>query len=138
MDKASYLKLHGSDSFEKVFSNILSLNELNSSGERVYLQIMKINETDEFALEMSRDHILINFYDFWEGYKVPLFSRNRIPTQENQGQKILRPLPAEESSMLAPSARPVYSVRRNCAYCKQEIDGEKGYGNITTTPLKKF
>lgn len=139
MDKASYLKLHGSDSFEKVFSNILSLNELNSSGERVYLQIMKINETDEFAPGDEQRSYLDKFYDFWEGYKVPII----LQKQNTYSGRIKD----RRYSDLSPLKRvPCWHLQRDLyilsdgtvAYCKQDIDGEKGYGNITTTPLKEI
>jgi len=139
MDNASYLKLHGSDSFEKVFNNILSLNELNSSGERVYLQIMKINETDEFTSGDEQRSYLDKFYDFWEGYKVPII----LQKQNTYSGKIKD----RRYSDLSPLKRiPCWHLQRDLyilsdgtvAYCKQDIDGEKGYGNITTTPLKEI
>ncbi|HPJ42614.1 MAG TPA: spiro-SPASM protein [Spirochaetota bacterium] len=139
MDKASYQRLHGSDFFDKVFSNIISLNELNSSGERVYIQIMKINETDEFSAGDEQRSYLDKFYDFWEGYKVPI-----ILQKQNTCSGRIKD---RRYSDLSPLKRiPCWHLQRDLyvlsdgtvAYCKQDIDGEKGYGNINSTPLKEI
>lgn len=137
MDQASYQRLHGSDSFDKVFSNIISLNELNGSGERVYIQIMKINETDEFSTGDEQRSYLDKFYDFWEGYKVPI-----ILQKQNTYSGRIRD---RRYSDLSPLTRiPCWHLQRDLyilsdgtvAYCKQDVDGEKGYGNINDTSLE--
>lgn len=135
MDKDSYKRLHGSDFFDRVFSNIVSLNELNSGGERIYIQIMKINETDELNSGDKRSY-LDRFYDFWEGHKVPII----LQKQNTYSGRIMD----RRYSDLSPLKRiPCWHLQRDLyilsdgtvAYCKQDIDGEKGYGNINSAPL---
>ncbi|HOP64008.1 MAG TPA: spiro-SPASM protein [Spirochaetota bacterium] len=137
MDRDSYTRLHGADSFDTVFSNITSLNDLNSSGERIYLQIMKINETDEFSGGDEQRTYLDKFYDFWEGYKVPII----LQKQNTYSGRI----EDRRYSDLSPLKRiPCWHLQRDLyilsdgtiAYCKQDIDGEAGYGNINDTALK--
>ncbi len=139
MDQASYLRLHGSDSFDKIFNNIISLNELNGSGERVYIQIMKINETDEFSAGDEQRSYLDKFYDFWEGYKVPII----LQKQNTYSGRIKD----RRYSDLSPLKRiPCWHLQRDlyilsdgtAAYCKQDIDGERAYGNINSNPLKEI
>jgi len=139
IDKASYQRLHGSDSFDKVFANIISLNELNRGSDRVYIQIMKINETDEFSPGDEQRSYLDKFYDFWEGYKVPII----LQKQNTYSGKIKD----RRYSDLSPLKRiPCWHLQRDLyilsdgtvAYCKQDIDGEKAYGNINRTSLKEI
>jgi len=139
MDQASYQRLHGSDSFGKVFNNTLSLNELNSNGERVWLQIMKINETDEFSAGDEQRSYLDKYYDFWEGYKVPIILQKqniysgRIKDRRYSDLSPLKRIPCCHLQ------RDLYILADGtAAYCKQDIDGEKGYGNLTGTPLKEI
>lgn len=138
MDKASYQRLHGSDSFDKVFSNIISLNELNSKAERVYIQIMKINETDDLGSGDERSY-LDRFYDFWEGHKVPII----LQKQNTYSGRIKD----RRYSDLSPLKRiPCWHLQRDLyiladgtvAYCKQDIDGENGYGNINSMSLEEI
>jgi spiro-SPASM protein len=66
MDKESYIRLKKKDAFDSVFNNITSLVELNSKDERIYIQIMKINETDELSKESDVKSYLDKYYNFWE------------------------------------------------------------------------
>jgi len=61
-DEKSYLSIHGADCFLNVEKNIMELSGiLNSDDQKgLYVQIMKINETEPF---------LDQYYDFWEGRK---------------------------------------------------------------------
>ncbi len=139
LDKESYLRFHKSDYFDTVVKNIISLSELNSGGERVYIQIMKINETDEFAKENDIKSYLDKYYDFWEGQKVPIIL---------QKQNIyFGRIPDRRYSDLSPVKRtPCWHLQRDLyvlsngtiTFCKQDIDGENSYGNVNNTSLQEI
>ncbi len=62
-DRKSYSSIHQSDSFEQVEKNILALGEILNTKDKknLFIQIMKINETEVF---------LDQFYDYWEPRNV--------------------------------------------------------------------
>lgn len=64
-DAQSYAAIHQKDCFSTVEKNISALSELlnTEDNKRLYLQIMKINETEVF---------LDQYYDFWESRKIPI------------------------------------------------------------------
>ncbi len=64
-DGETYRSLHGSDRFSAVHGNVANLKEVLSgrAGDSLYLQVMKINETEPF---------LDAYYDFWETTKIPI------------------------------------------------------------------
>lgn len=66
------MRFHKTDAFDKVLKNIRVFRELNADAERVYIQIMKINETDEMGKENEVKSYLDKYYDFWEGEKIPI------------------------------------------------------------------
>jgi spiro-SPASM protein len=131
LDKESYLRFHKTDAYDSVLKNILSLAGLNSGGERIYIQIMKINETDEFTKENDIKSYLDKYYDFWEGQKVPII----LQKQNTYFGRI----PDRRYSDLSPVKRtPCWHLQRDLyilsdgtvSFCKQDIDGENSYGNI--------
>ncbi len=136
IDKDSYLRLHGEDFFDTVLDNIKSLNELNETEQRVFIQVMKINETDEFSDMKS---YLDRYYDFWEGQNVPIIL---------QKQNIYSGLIEDRRySDLSPVKRgPCWHLLRDIyilsdgtiTYCKQDVDGVKHYGNINSEPLENI
>lgn len=135
-DKESYLRLHKSDSYDAVLKNTLSLAELNSAGDRVYIQIMKINETDEFEKETDIKSYLDKYYDFWERQKIPII----LQKQNIYSGRI----PDRRYSDLSPVKRtPCWHLQRDfyvlsdgtVSFCKQDIDGENCYGNVKQNPL---
>lgn len=139
LDKESYQRYHKTDAFDSVFKNTISLGELNSSGERVYIQIMKINETDEFAKENDIKSYLDKYYDFWEGQKVPII----LQKQNTYFGRI----PDRKYSDLSPVKRtPCWHLQRDLyilsdgtvSFCKQDIDGENSYGNIKDMKLSEI
>ncbi len=139
LDSDSYRRLHGSASFDKVFNNIISLNELNSTGERVYIQVMKINETDEFNSEDEQRSYLDKYYDFWEGYKVPIILQKqniysgRIKDRRYSDLSPLKRIPCWHLQ------RDMYILADgSVAFCKQDIDGDNAYGNINSSPLHEI
>ncbi len=139
LDRESYKRFHNSDTFDTVLKNITSLAELNSDGERVFIQIMKINETDEFTKENDIKSYLDKYYDFWEGQKVPIIL---------QKQNIyFGRIPDRRYSDLSPVKRtPCWHLQRDLyilsdgtvSFCKQDIDGENTYGNVKNLTLREI
>ncbi len=63
-DSGTYAALHGEKHFDRVVDNIMALREaLGGDSSRLYVQVMKINETESF---------LDRYYDFWEERKIPV------------------------------------------------------------------
>lgn len=139
IDKESYLRFHGADAFDSVLKNISSLKDLNSAGERIYIQIMKINETDEFAKQNDIKSYLDKYYDFWEGQEVPII----LQKQNTYFGRI----PDRRYSDLSPVKRtPCWHLQRDIyilsdgtiSFCKQDIDGKNSSGNIITMSMKEI
>jgi spiro-SPASM protein len=133
VDTKSYTRFHKGDFYNQVFNNIILLSELNSSAERIYVQVMKINETDEFGNENDTKTYLDKFYDFWEGYKVPLILQKQ--------NTYMGRIQDRRYSDLSPIKRvPCWHLQRDLyilsdgtvAFCKQDVDGENSYGNINS------
>ncbi len=128
MDRQSYQNLHGRDCFEKVQNNILSLNEVLADSGRLYLQIMKINETEPF---------LDAYYDLWE--------KNRIPIILQKQNTFLSLIEDRRYSDLSPLERiPCWHLQRQlhilsdgrACYCKQDIDSAFFSGNLYQESLR--
>jgi len=139
LDAASYMRFHKTDGFDKVLKNIQSLRELNSDSERVYIQIMKINETDEIGKENEVKSYLDKYYDFWEGEKIPIILQKQ--------NVYFGRIPDRRYSDLSPVKRiSCWHLQRDLyvlsdgtvSFCKQDIDGESSYGNINTESLKEI
>ena len=139
LDRESYKRYHNADNFDTVFKNITSLSELNTGGDRIYIQIMKIKETDEFAKESDIKSYLDKYYDFWEGQKVPII----LQKQNIYSGRI----PDRRYSDLSPVKRtPCWHLQRDLyvlsdgtvSFCKQDIDGENSYGNIKGTSINEI
>lgn len=137
LDSVSYKSLHGSDHFETVLANLLSLKELNSSEERIFIQIMKINETDVLADESSQKSYLDRYYDFWEGHKIPII----LQKQNTYFGRIQD----RRYSDLSPVKRgPCWHLQRDLyilsdgtvPFCKQDVDGEHSAFSINDLSVK--
>jgi spiro-SPASM protein len=146
IDKESYIRFHKTDVFDAVFNNITSLAELNSDErtgkrieERIYIQIMKINETDELSKEGDVKSYLDKYYNFWEKQKLPIIL---------QKQNIyFGRIPDRRYSDLSPAKRtPCWHLQRDMyilsdgtiTFCKQYIDAKNNYGNIKDEKLKEI
>jgi len=147
IDKESYIRFHKKDFFDSVFNNITSLAELNSPKEkqkqkieeRIYIQIMKINETDELSKESDVKSYLDKYYSFWENQKVPII----LQKQNTYFGRITD----RRYSDLSPAKRtPCWHLQRDIyilsdgtiTFCKQYIDGKNNYGNIKDCSLKEI
>ena len=137
LDNKSYVRLHGGDHYGQVFNNIISLSGLNKDGDdRIYVQIMKINETDEFEKEGETKTYLDKYYDFWE--------KNRVPIILQKQNTYFGRITDRRYSDLSPIKRiPCWHLQRDLyilsdgsvAFCKQDIDGENSRGNIASACL---
>jgi len=139
IDKESYIRFHKKDAFDLVFNNITSLAELNSQEERIYIQIMKINETDELSKESDVKSYLDKYYNFWENQKLPII----LQKQNTYFGRI----PDRRYSDLSPAKRtPCWHLQRDLyilsdgtvTFCKQYIDAKNNYGNIKNSGLEEI
>jgi len=127
MNAETYLKLHGKDCFDQVQRNILSLNE--ASGDRLYIQVMKIGETEPF---------LDAYYDFWEKQKISIIL-------QKQNTYLGRVRDRRYSDLTPLDRVPCWHLQRDLfilsdgsvSFCKQDVDGEWSCGNAgaATIPL---
>jgi len=133
LDKASYLRYHNVDAFESVLKNIMSLAELNSGGDKVFIQIMKINETDEFSKENDIKSYLDKYYDFWEGQKVPIILQKQNIYSGRITDRRYSDLSPVKRTACWHLQRDFYVLADGTvSFCKQDIDGENSYGNINS------
>lgn len=128
MDRETYRALHGGDYFDRVFGNIMALRELLPEKDRIFLQIMKINETEPY---------LDQYYDFWE--------KNHCPVILQKQNTFLGKIQDRRYSDLSPLERvPCWHLQRDAyilsdgrmGFCKQDIDGDHSRGNLAKDPLQ--
>ncbi len=114
MDSETYSLLHGSDHFQVVLNNLEELKKRVKNTDNLFIQVMKINETDPF---------LDRFYDFWEEKNV-----NIILQKQNV---YLGMIEDRRYSDLSPVVRtPCWHLQRDLyihsdgkvGFCKQDID----------------
>lgn len=124
-DAETYTRLHGRDFFERVKTNVLALKE--SAGDRLYIQIMKINETEPY---------LDAYYDFWEKQSLPIILQKQ--------NTFLGRITDRRYSDLSPLDRiPCWHLQRDLyvtadgsvSFCKQDVDGQHSSGNIRTDTI---
>ena len=122
MDANSYTSLHGIDKFKSVFQNIISVKDAVENDGRLYIQIMKINETEIF---------LDKYYDFWEKYNIPIILQKQ--------NVYLGRIKDRRYSDLSPLERvPCWHLQRDLnilsdgrvTFCKQDIGGDYVRGSI--------
>lgn len=127
MDQATYQALHGADHFARVLANVEALNKALGGGDSLYVQVMKINETEKY---------LDAYYDFWEKIGVPVILQKQ--------NTCLGRIADRRYSDLSPVERiPCWHLQRDLsihsdgtvAFCKQDIDGVDGRGNVASTAL---
>lgn len=114
MNPDTYAKIHGKNFFDRVHQNILALSE-NAAG-RVFIQIMKINETEPY---------LDAYYDYWEKLKIPIILQKQ--------NTYLGKIEDRRYSDLSPLDRiPCWHLQRDMyiiadglvTFCKQDVDGD--------------
>jgi len=130
MNSDTYLSIHGKDNFDAVFQNIISLRDLNEDTDRVYIQIMKINETNTF---------LDSYYDFWENNNVPIILQKQntvLGRLEDRRYSDLSPL---ERTPCCHLQYDFYILSNgDVAFCKQDPDGEYSSGNLNNESLENI
>ncbi len=125
MNTDTYTKLHGKDFFDRVHQNIMGLIE--AADGRVYIQIMKINETEPY---------LDSYYDYWEKLKIPIILQKQntyLGRIENRRYSDLSPLDRIPCWHLQ---RDLYiTADGNVTFCKQDVDGISSRGTLQSTTL---
>ena len=129
--KETYNTLHKADKFEPVLEKIMSLSDaLNKDASSLFVQIMKINETEPF---------LDAYYDFWEEKKVPIILQKQntyIGKIEDRRYSDLTPL---ERTPCWHLERDMFILNDGTVcFCKQDIEGKRAHGNISQTNLAEI
>lgn len=131
-NQETYQEIHNKDCFEKVEKNILKLKEVfnDNDNENIYLQIMKINETEKF---------LDKYYDYWEPKKIPIILQKQntyLGLLEDKRYYDLSPL----------ERTPCWHLQRdlfifsngNVSFCKQDINGKFMSESTSSHSIKKI
>jgi spiro-SPASM protein len=128
IDPSTYAALHGTDHFERVHRNLLALREALPGKENLYVQILKINETEPF---------LDRYYDAWEKSGVPIILQKQ--------NTYLGMIEDRRYSDLSPLDRiPCWHLQRDCyvlsdgriAFCRQDVDGASALGTLANETLQ--
>lgn len=123
----TYKLIHGMDFFNQVYQNIINLIEDDTRAASLYVQIMKINETERF---------LDKYYDFWEKHKIQIILQKQ--------NTFLGRIQDRRYSDLSPLDRiPCWHLQRDLyilsdgkiAFCKQDFEGMFSYGNSSKESL---
>lgn len=127
-NRETYSSVHQADLFDNVLKNIETLH--TALGENLYLQIMKINETEPF---------LDSYYDFWENKKI-----NIILQKQNT---YLGKLKDRRYYDLTPLVRiPCWHLQRDLTifadgsvpYCKQDLNCKFSSYNAAEIPISEI
>jgi len=127
MNRETYTTLHGADRFDSVYENITALREMCADTASLYLQVMKINETEPW---------LDSYYDFWEKQEIPIVLQKQ--------NTFLGRIQDRRYSDLSPLERgPCWHLQRDMyilsngdvAFCRQDIDGKYPAGNVMDNSL---
>jgi spiro-SPASM protein len=126
----TYGRLHGSDRFSTVHRNLLGLREALPGKDSLYVQVMKINETEAFLDE---------YYDFWEKTGIPIILQKQ--------DTVLGRIEDRRYSDLSPLDRtPCWHLQRDlyilsdgrAAFCKQDVEGTCSRGDLNTQGIKEI
>lgn len=130
VDEETYRALHGGDHYNTVVANIERLREVVGESDSLYVQIMKINETEKF---------LDRYYDIWEQKRVPIILQKQ--------NTYLGRIPDRRYSDLSPLERiPCWHLQRDLyvlydgtvCFCKQDVDGASSKGNVKDSTIKEL
>lgn len=129
-NKETYLKIHQQDAFDTVLKNILALNECKKNDNSLYLEIMKINETENF---------LDDYYTFWEGYKIPIILQKQntyLGAVTDRRYSDLTPL---ERRFCWHLLRDLYILGNGkVSYCKQDYDARLERGDLNKDSIQQI
>ncbi len=130
MNEDTYAAIHKGDYFQTVFQNITSIKEAIPDNDNIYIQIMKINETEQF---------LDSYYDFWEKYNIPIILQKQ--------NTYLSGIEDRRYSDLSPLERtPCWHLHRDInilsdgriSFCKQDVDGNFSRGSLANESLSEI
>lgn len=130
MNNETYTALHSKDYFEKVAQNIKDIRDAVADKESIYVQIMKISETESF---------LDKYYDFWEKNKIPIILQKQ--------NTYIGKIKDRRYSDLSPLERtPCWHLQRDMnilcdgriCFCRQDIDGELSGKNISEQTIEEI
>lgn len=130
MNDETYAALHGKDYFNKVFQNIKDIREAVTNNENIFIQIMKINETESF---------LDKYYDFWEKNKIPIILQKQntyIGKIKDRRYSDLSPLERTPCWHLQRDLN-ILSDGRVC-FCKQDVEGEFSGNSISDRTIEEI
>ncbi len=130
MDAGTYSRIHGGDYYKAVSENILSLKESASSKDGIYIQIMKINETEPF---------LDGYYTFWEKFKIPIILQKQNTCLSRIKDRRYSDLSPLERTPCWHLQRDIYILSDGRAgFCKQDVDGDFARGDLKTESLRNI
>ncbi len=130
VDAQTYRALHGGDHYDAVVGNIERLRGVVNEPDALYVQIMKINETENF---------LDKYYDIWEQKGVPIILQKQ--------NTYLGRIQDRRYSDLSPLERiPCWHLQRDMyvlsdgtvCFCKQDVDGAAPRGNVKYSTMKEL
>ncbi len=130
VDGEMYRTIHGGDHYDTVVANIERLQGVINETNALYVQIMKINETEKF---------LDAYYDMWEQKRVPIILQKQ--------NTYLGRIPDRRYSDLSPLERiPCWHLQRDmyvlfdgtACFCKQDVDGVSSLGNVKNSTMKEL
>jgi spiro-SPASM protein len=130
MDPESYKSIHNGDFFSTVFQNVTSIKDAVPFDDTIYIQIMKINETEQF---------LDKFYDFWEKYKIQIILQKQ--------NTFIGRIKDRTYSDLSPLERtPCWHLQRDfnilsdgrVMFCKQDVNGDLARGNLNNDSISQI
>lgn len=123
LDQLTYQTMHGADYFEVIFKNIQALHKTEQFTGKLYLQVMKIKETEQF---------LDKYYNFWENYSIPIILQKQntyLGLIEDRRYSDLTPLDRVPCWHLQ---RDLYILADGTVtFCKQDVEGTQAAGLIT-------
>ncbi len=124
-DAETYRGVHGYDGFERVSTNVMKMKE---AGIPLYLQIMKIKETESF---------LDRYYDFWEGRGLSIILQKQNTYLGKISDRRYSDLTPVERGHCWHLARDLYILSDgSVAFCKQDVAGEMQAGNVLSQSLE--
>ncbi len=130
VDAQTYRALHGGDHYDAVVANIERLRGVVNEPDALYVQIMKINETEKF---------LDKYYDIWEAKGVPIILQKQ--------NTYLGRIQDRRYSDLSPLERiPCWHLQRDMyvlfdgtvSFCKQDVDGAVPRGNVNNSTMREL
>ena len=119
----TYTSLHGADAFGVVEKNIMALAEFFPK-ENLFVQIMKINETEAFLDE---------YYDFWEAKKITIILQKQNTYNGRIADRRYSDLSPLERSHCCHLEHDMYILSDGTvSFCKEDVAGAHSLGNITS------